>query len=402
MAQPVAAELQDLDSLDRSRLHVFVAGPGTGEGIAVALPEPGLGWVLVDGCRTNRDPRGEELSLRWLLRRFRGDPDADPVRAMVLTHPHADHADGLGELIVELDPECVGIASPDPPASTLASLYGAVVDAEPWSDAEAARRSRQVEAAFKAMRRWEDIHGRPTTALRDGLGWTWDGVSLATRAPTEDELGALLDGVDRKTVRAVANRMSLVLELTFGATRIVLGGDMPADVREGWPAILDRHPGLADPCGLKIPHHGSLQALHPPLLRGSEPRCWWVTPFARQSLPRGQHSEAQEVREGMALLLEHQEAVQVTSLPTARSRQQNVPPPGQVGQSEWDEAFQAKDLGGVLAARAVEVGPPPGVAPGEPFWGAAFDDGGACVARWRGAVAMEVVRGGATVGSLRA
>ncbi|TVQ88165.1 MAG: hypothetical protein EA397_17370 [Deltaproteobacteria bacterium] len=72
--RPVASDLDELEQLDRSLLHVFVAGPGTGEGIAIALPGPDLGWILIDGCRCTPDPSDEELSVRWVLRKFRMEP----------------------------------------------------------------------------------------------------------------------------------------------------------------------------------------------------------------------------------------------------------------------------------------------------------------------------------------
>lgn len=395
MAPPVAGELASLTSLDRSFLHVFVAGPGTGEGIALALPQ--RGWVLIDGCRSDEDSSGEHLPLRWLVQRFRGPPEEDPVQAMVLTHPHGDHADGFGELVVELDPELVGVASPDPPQRTLLDLFEEAVAAQPY-DAEADRRNRQVEVAFKAMNLWEDRRGSSVTALRDGISWRWGQVEMAARAPTAAELAALLSRVTPRNVGRVANRMSLVFEVTMGDLRLVLGGDMPSEhggsvVPEGWGNILGRHPDLARAVALKVPHHGSREALHDGLLAG-EPadRCWWVTPFARSALPRGQRSEARGVVEGMTRLLGHQERVQVTALPTRRARQRHVPPPGYVTQSEWNEAFQAKDLAGPFAKRALEVGPAPGALPGQPLWGAAFDAGGRWAARWRGEVAMDVVR----------
>jgi len=391
LARPVAEDLTALEQLDRAMLHVFVAGPGTGEGIAVALPSPELGWVLIDGCRCQPDARAEDLLLRWVLSRFRQQDADDPIRAMVLTHPHADHADGFGELIVKLNPHEVAIASTDPPSRTLADLYAGVVDASPW-DAESDRRRRQVAAAFKAMRRWEDLQGRPVISLHDDRYLTFGSVQIKTRAPTVDQLTDLLGSADADTVGSIANRMSLVLEVTFGDLRVLLGGDMPADVVEGWPSILERHPNLAGPLGFKIPHHGSRQALHEPLLGTDEPRCWWVTPFARSALPRGQHDEASDIVEGMAILLGLQESVQVTALPTSRARQRHVPPPGYVTQTQWNEAFQAKDLAGPLAHHAVEVGPPPGARPAEPIWVGAFDNAGTWIGRWRGAVAMEVVR----------
>ena len=68
----------DLEALDRNLLYVMVAGPGFGEGVAVALPE--RGWILVDGCRVD-GPVGEDLPLAAIVERFRR-PDlldaADP------------------------------------------------------------------------------------------------------------------------------------------------------------------------------------------------------------------------------------------------------------------------------------------------------------------------------------
>ncbi|TVQ88162.1 MAG: hypothetical protein EA397_17355 [Deltaproteobacteria bacterium] len=61
----------------------------------------------------------------------------------------------------------------------------------------------------------------------------------------------------------------------------------------------------------------------------------------------------------------------------------------EVTQDEWNQVFQVKDLAVPLASRAVEVGPPKGARPEEPLWVGAFDRQG----RWRGAVAMEVLRG---------
>jgi hypothetical protein len=50
-----AAELHALGALDRALLHVFIAGPGYGEGLAIALPHAGganaHGGVEPSSCR---------------------------------------------------------------------------------------------------------------------------------------------------------------------------------------------------------------------------------------------------------------------------------------------------------------------------------------------------------------
>jgi hypothetical protein len=71
--------LDELGQLDRSLLHLFVAGPGYGEAVAVALPE--RGWLLVDGCSVDDDG----LPLRSILERWRGKSGDDPIDCHALT-----------------------------------------------------------------------------------------------------------------------------------------------------------------------------------------------------------------------------------------------------------------------------------------------------------------------------
>lgn len=87
----ITGTLESLSALDRSLLHVFVAGPGYGEGIAAALP--GSGWVLLDGCRVSRG----RLPLLEILNRWR--LPGEPIEAFLLTHPHTDHAFGVRDLL---------------------------------------------------------------------------------------------------------------------------------------------------------------------------------------------------------------------------------------------------------------------------------------------------------------
>jgi glyoxylase-like metal-dependent hydrolase (beta-lactamase superfamily II) len=89
--------------LDRSLLHVFVAGPGYGEGIAVALPHSG--WIVLDGCRVSTG----RLPILAILDRWRSS--TEPVEALLLTHPHADHAFGIRETIEGTAPRRIGVTT---------------------------------------------------------------------------------------------------------------------------------------------------------------------------------------------------------------------------------------------------------------------------------------------------
>src|SRR5215217_3497310 len=109
-----------LTRLNRDWLHVFVAGPGQGEGIAVALPE--RGWMLVDGCST----ADRRFPLEAILQQWRMTDD-DPVEAMVLTHPHEDHVEGVAELIEALSPKQVAVTTGSTPGSTLLQVVQALI-----------------------------------------------------------------------------------------------------------------------------------------------------------------------------------------------------------------------------------------------------------------------------------
>lgn len=126
------ADLSELGALTPELLHVFLAGPGQGEGVAVRLPD-GLGWILVDGCCTRPGTEDEALPLERILARWRrrivehvglkvphhGSREAihgrlaekgRAARAWLLTPfnssslPRTDDGDGLDELLAAQDP----------------------------------------------------------------------------------------------------------------------------------------------------------------------------------------------------------------------------------------------------------------------------------------------------------
>ncbi|MCA9572754.1 MAG: MBL fold metallo-hydrolase, partial [Myxococcales bacterium] len=330
------------------------------------------------------DDPDDDLPILQLLRRFRDGEER--VTLMVLTHPHEDHADGFGHLVTELDPEWIGVTSANPPAPSLQAQVEAAMKATA-ADSGQEGRLRSVEAAFKAIAAWRERHQREVTPLHDGVAIALGATTVSVRSPTVDTIAALTaDGWP--AARPRANELSSVLELTFGATRLLFGGDLPHTrggrvLDQGWKGTLGRHPHLEGGAGLKVPHHGSREALFAPMLDawGS----WWVTPFARQRLPRG------GAKEGMAGMLAHHSPVQVTALPTRKAEQHHVPPPARLTLSEWTQVFDASDLNDAFARLAVETGPARGAGPLDAVWAASFDDQGRCVARWRGRVALDVV-----------
>jgi hypothetical protein len=247
--------IEELEALDRSRLYLFVVGPEVGEGLALALPASG--WLFVDACRV-----GDSLPQLEIFKRL-AQPSENVT--LVLTHPHADHADGFADLVERIQPNVIAVTGTSHPATDLLQAVKAILEREDAAGSPTSRKevARAVKSAVEAIRGWERRTGRRTIPLCDG------GLleSLMTHvhccAPDETGATALLSGNWPLTVEK-ANHLSTVLAIRYGGTLVVLGGDLPRfesnaleqRVPTGWDAVLERHPSLSKHTGLKVPHHG--------------------------------------------------------------------------------------------------------------------------------------------------
>ncbi|EYF03111.1 MBL fold metallo-hydrolase [Chondromyces apiculatus] len=379
-----AAPLAALGRLDRDLLHVFVAGPGLGEGIAVALP--GAGWLLIDGCTTGLDGRG--LPLEAIVNRWRAPTD-DPVVAMVLTHPHEDHVGGFAEVIDALSPQCIGLLSP-PGFSESGSIREKLGDPRAGR-AERIRRGSE-RAALIAIQRWAEAQpGRQVLALHEGVTLPAGSspVQVVARAPDEAvaRLG-LLPSQD-------ANHLSVVLEIAHGTSRTVLASDLPRyftnttrPVRTGWDLVMSRYDFLGDHAVLKVPHHGSAAAMHPDLMpqAAGTQRAWCVTPHNRAKLPRVADLD------GLPRMLERQSSVLLTAVPASKRVQAPEEHPGTVRLSQLAARMASQRTGAPFVdAAGVHVAPGNAYEPLDPLWCMAVDQHGTLVSRWRGRVAIEVI-----------
>jgi hypothetical protein len=352
---------------------VFVAGPGYGEGIAVALP--GSGWLLIDGCCVSDD----RLPLLAILDRWRSSDD--PVDALLLTHPHTDHAFGIRAAIEATSPRRIGLTTlPAEPARVFTSFEAS----RPAGSGALEQRRRQIVLGAMLA-----IHQR-FLAVPDELLALIDGTQIPlgardavafVRAPDATLVEMYLNG----TRRGDPNELSAIVELQFGTTRIVLGSDLPtvsaagAPLRGGWNAVMARHPQLGAHQGLKIPHHGSPAAFHEALLPSGARRTWWISPFNRgRRLPPA---------ENVARLVTLNGEVSLTATPLARATQPTHVHPGDVPLAELPALFAPASP---FAPGALTV-TPPDVEPLEPVWCGAFDDRGALRGAWRGERAFRVV-----------
>jgi hypothetical protein len=380
----IVAALDALESLNRELLYLFVAGPGQGEGIAIALP--GTGWLLVDGCTTGKNGKGRplfEIVTRWRA------ADDDPITAMVLTHPHQDHAGGFAELVEDLMPRAIAVAG---------DLLDATKALKPGNITSNQRTTGAVLSAIRAIDRWHEDHPGKLVKLEQGALLSVEGsaATVTARAPNAAHLEQFLTdpGVTQR-LRKEANHISLVLELEYGAARIVLTGDLPryrlgtkAVVPSGWDQVLNVRPDLGDHLALKIPHHGSAAAMHPNLMpaNGRSGRAWIVTPYNSSNLPRVAELD------GLPRLLELQPSILLTCVPASKTLQAAQPSPGIVRLVQLASRYASQPLGEpFLDAASIELTPGDAYEPLDSVWALALDRAGTVVGKWRGRAALEVV-----------
>lgn len=175
-----------------------------GQGDATLVEGAGA-RILVDGGPD------EDAVAAWLRRR--GIRRLDLV---VLTHPHADHGDGLAAVLAGVD---------------VGAFWLRHVEAD--SPLEDELRTAAITAGVP-------VH-EPVAGQRATVG----GLDVAVLAPPRGRPHA---GSDSEV-----NEMSLVLRVDQGDRRALLTGDVEA---EGQAALLRSPPGLRAGV-LKVPHHGS-------------------------------------------------------------------------------------------------------------------------------------------------
>jgi hypothetical protein len=279
------------DSDEESLLGLHVIGAGVGESIIIQIPHESqrgqFHWGVIDCYSSSRDPSANR-TLRFLL--SKRELGACNLDFACVTHPHEDHFFGLWHLFASTDIKIDKFWRFQADDPTLWRVFSSLSRGSSASgqDSDYTRLEEELDYLLKYTephRKSRDpakyrrlsgynrsIYKRQLATIRSGLPVP---LSIALLAPS----GRQFDGHTRALAacitegdspedwhfdkarydRRIHNLLSVVLLMTFGDARIVLGADAEAD---SWRDIFDDSDRKGDGVGLacnliKVSHHGS-------------------------------------------------------------------------------------------------------------------------------------------------
>lgn len=275
--------LPSKESLRDDLLYVFVLGPGTGESILIR--GPGGGWLVIDSFRHGKD---RVSAARSILSHYNGTPEL-----IVLTHPHKDHFEGMIDLIDFYPKTKIGCVIP-------ARIENKNL---PQLDPVNALKSGAKPTYDRIMQEWTKSPERKWETFRHAT-WSIEGLRVTSLHPIRP--------VSSAEWSEKPNEISSAMLLEWEQARILLGADVP---NTQWPGIAKNFGELDKHVLLKVPHHGSRDAIHESWGQGDRSRCWVVTPFASQRLPRVEDVDHNGNPEGIAVAHNFVDRIHLTSLP---------------------------------------------------------------------------------------
>jgi beta-lactamase superfamily II metal-dependent hydrolase len=306
----------------QERLEVHVLGGSRGESIIIRLPsgaDQGERWGVVDCyARSLQDPQSNE-TLRFLHER-----GVHRLEFLCLTHPHADHYRGISQLLTALDVRAFWQFNS--PYSLLWKLVAVLKrgarSAEEAENATDLDTTLQLVKAHRITRRFlaAHVHLYPLPEPPRGTV-SFPDLRIEALAPADDQIaryhGVLEDWFAtegwRSSVRPAGlnhNDISGALLITYGRTRVILGGDTG---RASWEyALRAFDPSHLSARVVKVSHHGSCTGYCAGLWEAfcaNGPTYAIITPNRRFDLPRP---------EAVAHIKSHASHVMTTCLPAVR------------------------------------------------------------------------------------
>ena len=249
-------------------LSVAVFGPGHGEAVVVAMPDGRLG--VIDACGEPSAAAGRQSPVLELL----GALGSTRLLFACLTHPHRDHYGGFATMIERHLPEHMWWSGDSERKlhrhylDYVKNLTGdwrspggqRSADLQRLVEVMAACIDRDVDSRSEPQHLQQRTHllSYPTATVpilvRSLLPTTRAVIQAQQDAARSMETTGPVDGRKRPFD---PNRISAALEIVWGRTSMVLGGDALCDddAQCGWPSVV--RGGVAPAQFVKIPHHAS-------------------------------------------------------------------------------------------------------------------------------------------------
>ncbi len=233
-------------------VHIVVLGRGTGESVLVHLG--GGEWVIIDSFLGRWGIDGEMRPAPLAYLDAIGVDVGHQVSSVVLSHLHADHCEGIDEVVERCEEARFHLPAALPDVRWDEILKVATPDAPP----DRTKRMRAIGSAF----RYADGNFRPLGATSSlgrrrpilhalAPGWS---AQLRVRAPFKQ----WTFGSAARLLKE--NATSIVLWLDAGPAVALLTADLDKHRTFGWQALLAEHEHLEWVRGagfVKVPHHGS-------------------------------------------------------------------------------------------------------------------------------------------------
>ena len=118
------------------------------------------------------------------------------------------------------------------------------------------------------------------------------------------------------------NTISSAMLVEWHDLRLLLGADVPSSE---WPGIAEAFPDLNHHAAMKVPHHGSREAIHPSFANGDPERFWVITPFYPKGFLAMRTPLPVAEKEGLSQVLSFVDRVRLTALPYRHVSEADAP-----------------------------------------------------------------------------
>lgn len=283
---------------DSGRLEIHIFGAAKGESIVLRLPSGE--WGVVDCYASSLKDSSTNSTLQFLL-----DRGVDELAFLCLTHPHDDHFHGMSQLLKRFSVRYFWRPAAMFGKRLMWILKSAKIDAKKSGVARSEEDADELCDIFRLVKQRKQASGKPAIPKASTTGTQLFPMPLNPTADLQvwalapstrqseryenalrkcfDSKGSLVDPV----AQSCHNIVSMALLVTYGTTRIILGGDVES---AGWRNVLDEFGAdNLSSHAVKISHHGSTNGyadgLWASLARQQQPISF-LTSYRCQRLPR--------------------------------------------------------------------------------------------------------------------